>query len=172
MQTVLCKRPPTASNNMYRGRKLLHDARCKSYRFVLGRRLHLPRRATLERVPTDWYFLFSACGVDILPPRPPPPQHSHPCLSPTYTRSVFEGIYSNFCVHPSGGRLRIATNYSSVFVFVFSRFSDQLLLRKPFLRKRVIRKRVFLTHKIEFVVVIKKKVLDHFFSDQESALVP
>ena len=27
----------------------------------------------------------------MLPPRPSPLRHSHPCLSPTYTRSVFEG---------------------------------------------------------------------------------
>ena len=40
-------------------------------RYFLGtRRLRLPRRVTLERVPTDSYFLFSACGVDMLPPRP------------------------------------------------------------------------------------------------------
>ena len=44
-----------------------------------------------ERVPTDWYFLFSAYGVNMLPPRPSPLRHGHPCLSPTYTRSVFEG---------------------------------------------------------------------------------
>ena len=50
---ILCQRPPTISNKMYRGRKLLHDARCKNSKFVLGTRLHLPRRATLERVPTD-----------------------------------------------------------------------------------------------------------------------
>ena len=37
------------------------------------------------------YFLFSACGVNMLPPRPLPLRHSHPCLSPTCTRSVFEG---------------------------------------------------------------------------------
>ena len=45
----------------------------------------------VERVPTDWHFLFSAFGVNMLPPWPSPLRHSHPCLSPTYTRSVFEG---------------------------------------------------------------------------------
>ena len=49
-------------------------ARCKGYIYFLGRRLRLPRRVTLERVPSDWYFLFSACGADMLPPRPPPLQ--------------------------------------------------------------------------------------------------
>ena len=39
-----------------------------------GTRLRLPRRVTLARVPTDWYFLFSACGVDMLPPRRSPLQ--------------------------------------------------------------------------------------------------
>ena len=43
----------------------------------------------VERVPTD-IFVFSTCGVNMLPPWPSPLQHSLPCLSPTYTRSVFE----------------------------------------------------------------------------------
>ena len=46
----------------------------KGCRHFLGTRPCLPRRATLERVPTDWYFLFSACGVDMRPPRPSPLQ--------------------------------------------------------------------------------------------------
>ena len=29
----------------------------------------------------------------MLPPWPSPLRHSHPCLSPTYTRSVFEGEF-------------------------------------------------------------------------------
>ena len=41
----------------------------------------------VEQVPTDWQFLFSACGVNMLPPWPLPLRHSHSCL---YTRSVFE----------------------------------------------------------------------------------
>ena len=42
---------------------------------------------------------------------------------------------------------------------VISRFSDQLLLlRKRFLRKKVIGKRIFLTHNIDFMVVIGKNV--------------
>ena len=44
----------------------------------------------------------------MLPPRPPPLQRNHPCLSPTYTRSVCLKADLNFCVRPSGGRLRIA----------------------------------------------------------------
>ena len=74
MQTVLlCKRPPTSYNNLYRGRNCYttHTAKA-TYRYFLGTRLRLPRRVTLERVPTGWYFLFSACGVDMLPPRPSP----------------------------------------------------------------------------------------------------
>ena len=54
MQTVLCKRPLTASNNMNRGRNnccTTHVAKAKD--MFSGLRLHLPRRATLERVPTD-----------------------------------------------------------------------------------------------------------------------
>ena len=76
MQTVLlCKRPPTLSNNLYRGRYCCTPHAPKAtYRYFLGTRLRLPRRVTLERVPTDWYFLFSACGVDMLQPRPSPLQ--------------------------------------------------------------------------------------------------
>ena len=78
MQTVLlCKRPPTASrsNNLHRGRYCCTTHAAKgTYRYFLGTRLRLPHRVTLERVPTDWYFLFSACGVDMLPPRPSPLQ--------------------------------------------------------------------------------------------------
>ena len=76
MQTVLlCKRPPTASNNLYRGRNCCttHAAEA-TYRYFLRTRLRLPRLVTLERVSTDWYFLLSACGVDMLPPRPSPLQ--------------------------------------------------------------------------------------------------
>ena len=37
-------------------------------------------------------IFFSACGVNMLPPWPSSLRHRHPCrLSPTYTRSVFEG---------------------------------------------------------------------------------
>ena len=36
---------------------LLYDTRCKGYRCVLGTRLHRPRRANLERVPTDLIIL-------------------------------------------------------------------------------------------------------------------
>ena len=50
----------------------------------------------VERVPTDWHFLFSACGFNMLPPRLSPLRHSHPCLSPTYTKSVFEGRFEVF----------------------------------------------------------------------------
>ena len=69
----------TLSNNLYRGRNCCTTHASKAtYRYFLGTRLRLPRRVTLERVPTDWYFLFSACGVDMLPPRPSPLRHSHP----------------------------------------------------------------------------------------------
>ena len=46
-----------------------------------------------ERVPATWYFLFAACSIGMLPPRPSPLRHSHPCMSPTYTRSMFEGRF-------------------------------------------------------------------------------
>ena len=76
MQTVLlCKRPPTASNNLYQGRNCCTTHAAKAtYRYFLGTRLRFPRGVTLERVPTDWCFLFSACGIDMLPPRPSPLQ--------------------------------------------------------------------------------------------------
>ena len=69
----------TSSNNLYRGHNWCTTHASKAiYRYFLGIRLRLPRRVTLERVPTDWYFLFSACGVDMLPPRPSQLRHSHP----------------------------------------------------------------------------------------------
>ena len=77
MQTAL--QHHDSSNNLYRGRNCCttHASKATS-RYFLGTRLCLPRRVTLERVPTDWYFFFSACGVDMLPPRPSPLRHSHP----------------------------------------------------------------------------------------------
>ena len=57
----------------------------------------------------DIYF-FSACSVDMLPPRPSPLRHSHLSPSPTYTRFVFEGRFDFFCVCPSGGRLHPHTS--------------------------------------------------------------
>ena len=69
----------TSSNNLYRGRNCCTTHASKAtYRYFLGTRLRLPRRVTLERGPTDWYFVFSACGVDMLPPRPSRLRHSHP----------------------------------------------------------------------------------------------
>ena len=69
----------TSSNNLYRGRNCCTTHASKAtYRYFLGTRLRLPRRVTLERVSTDWYFLFYACGVDMLPRRPSPLRHSHP----------------------------------------------------------------------------------------------
>ena len=69
----------TSSNNLYRGRNCCTTHASKAtYRYFLGTRLRLPRRVTLGRVSTDWYFLFSACGVDMLPPRPSRLRHSHP----------------------------------------------------------------------------------------------
>ena len=47
----------TSSNNLYRGRNCYTTHASKAtYRYFLGTRLRLPRRVTLERVPTDWYF--------------------------------------------------------------------------------------------------------------------
>ena len=69
----------TSSNNLYRGRNCCTTHASKAtYRYFLGTRPRLPRRVTLERVPTDEYFLFSACGVDMLLPRPSRLRHSHP----------------------------------------------------------------------------------------------
>ena len=80
----------------------------------------------------------------------------HACLQPT--RVLYLKADLNFCVRPSGRRLRIATNYfSDHFLLRFSKISDQRLLRKRSVRKKVIRKRVFLTHTLECLVVIRKK---------------
>ena len=69
----------TSSNNMYRGRNCCTTHASKATnRYFLGTRPRLPRRVILERVPTDWYFLFSACGVDMLLPRPSRLRHSRP----------------------------------------------------------------------------------------------
>ena len=80
----------------------------------------------VEQVPSDRQFLFSACGVNMLPPWPLPLRPSHSCL---YTRSVFERkklnsdtavvihactrglfffffFFLNFCVRSSGARPR------------------------------------------------------------------
>ena len=47
----------TSSNNLYRGRNCCTTHASKpTYRYFLGTRLRLPRRVTLERVPTDLYF--------------------------------------------------------------------------------------------------------------------
>ena len=47
----------TSSNNLYRGRNCCTTHASKAtYRYFLGTRLRLPRRVSLERVPTDWYF--------------------------------------------------------------------------------------------------------------------
>ena len=91
-QNCLCKRPPITSS-MYRGSNCCttHVARATDVFAGLHCILHVEQFP--ERVPTDLYVLFSACSIDMLPPRPSPLQHSHPCLSPTYTRSVFEGRF-------------------------------------------------------------------------------
>ena len=69
----------TPSNNLYRGRNCCTTHALKATnRYFLRTRPRLARRVTLERVPTDWYFLFSACGVDMLLPRPSRLRHSHP----------------------------------------------------------------------------------------------
>ena len=82
---------------------------------------------------------------------------THACLQPT--RGLSSKADLNFCVRPSGGRLRIASHFfSDSFFLLFSKFSDQLRLRK-----KVIRKRVFLTHNLEFVVIIRNKKSTTFF---------
>ena len=73
----------------------------------------------LERVPTDCYF-YSLPAASICCHRG---RHRcnavvHACLQPTRGRCLKANL--NFCVRPSGGRLRIATNFflitsSSVF---------------------------------------------------------
>ena len=91
-QNCMCKRPPTASN-MYRGRKCCTTHVTKAIYMFSGHDCIFHVEQPLERVQTDWYCLFSPCSVDMLPPRPSPLRHSHPCLAPTYTGSVFEGRF-------------------------------------------------------------------------------
>ena len=87
----------------------------------------------------------------------------HACLQPT--RGLCLKAYLNFCVRPFGERLRIANNYfSHHFSSVFSKFSDQLLHRKRFLRKKG-SENVFLCP-IAYRVCgyyQKEKFFDHFF---------
>ena len=72
MQTALQRHLIICTEDVTAARRTLQRL---MYRYFLGTRLRLPRRVTLERVPTDWYFLFSACGVDMLLPRPSPLRH-------------------------------------------------------------------------------------------------
>ena len=59
-RNVPCKQyyaPTACNNNLYPGRNCCTPHAAKAtYRYFLGTRLRLPRRVTLERVPTDWYF--------------------------------------------------------------------------------------------------------------------
>ena len=75
-----------------------NELRHSSHPCLYTRIVHIAKKAAyvfsshdcifhVEQVPTDWQFLFSACGVNMLPPWPLPLRHSHSCL---YTRSVFE----------------------------------------------------------------------------------
>ena len=143
MQTELRRRPPTASN-LYRG----HDC------------IFLVEQPP-ERVPTDRYSCFSACGVDMLPARPPTLQRSHPCLSLSRTRSVLEGRFE--LLRPS---IRRTPSYSldpmfsdQVFsdhnVFLhFSKFSDQLLPPKKSAPNTFFSP---MSHKLGFVMDRQKK---------------
>ena len=87
-QYSLFKRPPTS--NLYRGRNWCTTHVAKATDVFSEHDCIFNVEQPLERVPTDRYLLFSACSVDMLPPRPSPLRYSHPGLSPTYTRSVFE----------------------------------------------------------------------------------
>ena len=123
-----------------------------------------------ERVPTDRYSRFSACGVDMLPPRPPTLQRSHPCLSLSRTRSVLERRFE--LLRPS---IRRTPSYSvdpmffyqvfsdhNVFLHFF-KFSDQLLPSKKSAPKKFF---FSMSHKLGFVMdglSEKKTFFDHFF---------
>ena len=86
MQTVMCKQPLTTYNlSRERNCCTMHTAKATD---VFSSHDCIFR---VEQVPNDWHCLFSACGVNVLPPWPSPLRYSHTCLSPTYTRSVFEG---------------------------------------------------------------------------------
>ena len=87
----------------------------------------------------------------MLPPGPSPLQRSHPRLPPTYKRSVFEGRFE--LLRPAVWGTPLYRYKLQIFLFRFiflitSKFSDQLLLRKRFLRKKVIGKRFFLSHNL------------------------
>ena len=106
MKTVLCKRPPTTSNNLYRGLNCCTTHIAKTTVVFSSHDCIFHVEQSPERVPTDWYFLFYACSVDMLPLRSSPLRRSHPCLSPTYTTSsLCLKADLNFFVRPSGARL-------------------------------------------------------------------
>ena len=106
----------------------------------------------------DMFYSLLAASICCYRVRPSLLQRSHLFLSPTlYTRSVYEGRFELLRpIRVGDAFVSLLHNYFSepfvcYNVFRFSRFSDQLFLRKRFLGKKVIQKRVFLTHKIEFV---------------------
>ena len=94
METVLRKWPPTEHHlitctaDVSAARRTLQRLQISSRDMIAS-----SSSSNLERVSTDCYLLFSACGVNVLPPRPSPLQRCHPCLYPTYTRSAFEGKF-------------------------------------------------------------------------------
>ena len=84
----------------------------------------------------------------MLLPRPSPLQRSHPGTCPSYTRSVFEGRFEILRPSVRGTPWYpwvqfLCSIFFMVTSFVFSKFSDELLLRKRLLRKKVLRKRFF-----------------------------
>ena len=169
MQTVLCKRPPTAPN-LYRGRNnccTTHAAKATYYMFSGHDYIFIVEQASDQCQLIDILDSLLAASICCQRGRHRCNAVIHASIQPT--RGLCLKANLNFCVRPFEGRLRIAFNYFSHRFFSdnrflrFSKFSDQLLCQKLFLRKRKYRKRFFLSHNLEFVVIIRKKGFDGFF---------
>ena len=180
-RNVLCKQScasglqqfkyQVACNMLYRGRNCctMHGAKTSE---MFSRDAIASSSSSNPRKSTN--ILDSASGIGMLSPRPPPLRRSHPFMSPSHTRSVsvFGGRFELYKRPSVGETLRISGPsfsdqvFSDNFFLRFSRFSDQpLLLRKRPLRKKVLRKRFFMSNKLGFVVISRTKTFfDHFFS--------
>ena len=105
----------------------------------------------------------------MLPPLPSPLQRSHPCLFPTYTRSVFEGRFELLSPSvrgtPSYRSYHITTIFLITFSFIFPNFLTNYSESAPSEKK--LPENVFFSvpHKQGFVIITKtkKRVFDHFF---------
>ena len=91
--STLQKWPPTTSNKLYRGRNCFTAHVAQATDMFSGNDCIFLVEQPWNECQLIVFFLFCACGVNMLPPRPSPLQRSHPRLSPTYTGSVLEGKF-------------------------------------------------------------------------------